>query len=155
MRSKLKTIICICIVIIIVCVFCAIRQDESPSTMLIPDDDSTTWAGPREIRQAQEEKTISIPGIAEMIFTADDTKQQVNIYNPETNECYIVFILYCDGVKIWKSGYCKPSCGYYEIELEHPLDVGTHKGSLVYECYGFDGERLNSARLNFSLIVRR
>ena len=152
-RRTLKAVIYVCMVIIIICIFCIARQNESPSVVFIPDDDATTWAGPKDIQKNAEEQMIAIPGITEMIFQAGQLVQNVNIYNPEVNECYMQFSLYCDDIKIWESGYCKPGNGYYEIEITNPVGIGKHKGNLIYKCFTYDGAELNSARMSFDIMV--
>ena len=116
--------------------------------------DGQKWRGKQVIEQTQDQvKQISIPGIDKMTFTANDTEQRVNIYNPETNDCTIVFSLYIDEELLWRSGKCVPGYGFYDITLAHGLEAGNYQGVLLYECER-DGKQLNSAKVNVEITVK-
>ena len=56
---------------------------------------------------------------------------------------------------LWQSGYVKPGDGYYEIELSRALPEGENfkNGCLRIQCYKLDGTTLNSAKVNFKLMI--
>jgi len=114
--------------------------------------DGTPWHGKQAIEHQTEVKQIAIPGIDKLYFKADQTEQQVNLYNPDANDCSICFTLSIGEDLLWKSGKCQPGYGFYEIELNHPLETGTYKGTLLHECER-DGQALNSAKMNLEIIV--
>ena len=114
--------------------------------------DGTQWHGKQAIEHQTEVKQIAIPGIDRMYFVADQTEQQVNIYNPDTNDCEIKFMLEVDGETIWQSAECSPGYGFYQIDLSKPLAAGTYKGTLLHEC-SRNCKELNSARMNLEIIV--
>jgi len=119
------------------------------------DDNATAWNGAQEIdRGKAETRYTAIPCTENLYFLAGKTEQKVNIYNPDSNSCLIIFTLSLDGKVLWKSGYCSPGNGYYEIELERPMDVGEYDGTLAYDCFSGDGRQLNSALMDVHIIVR-
>lgn len=127
------------------------RLNESDTT--VPESSGTKWTGKQELEQATgEQKSIAIPGQSEMYFNAGQIHQRVNIYNPEENDCSMIFTLEVDGEAIWKSGECYPGFGFYEIDLSRSLEAGQYSANLVHECYR-DGTQLNTANVSFSLIV--
>lgn len=114
--------------------------------------DGEIWHGKQTIEHQTEVKHIEIPGIDTLYLKAGQTEQQVNFYNPDANDCSICFTLSIGEDLLWKSGKCQPGFGFYEIELEHPLETGTYKGELLHECER-DGQALNSAKMNLEIIV--
>ena len=114
--------------------------------------DGTQWHGKQAIEHQIEVKQIAIPGIDKLYFVANQTEQQVNIYNPDTNDCEIKFTLEVDGETLWQSAECSPGYGFYTINLSKPLAAGTYKGTLLHEC-SRNCKELNSARMNLEIIV--
>lgn len=120
-----------------------------------PDSNASDWNGEQELdKRKTEVRQIAIPGIDSLFFKADQKEQKVNFYNPKSNECLMVFVLYVDDHEMWRSGYCKPDSGYYTIELNEPLKEGEYDASLMHECYREDGAALNSANVKFKLYVQ-
>ena len=117
-----------------------------------PGTDGTPWHGKQAIERQTEVKQIAIPGIDKLYFVANQTEQQVNIYNPDTNDCEIKFTLSIDGETLWQSAECSPGYGFYQIDLSKPLVAGKYKGTLLHECTR-KGKQLNSARMNLEIIV--
>ena len=121
---------------------------------MVSDSNAVKWNGKRETNTIQREvKNIAIPGITQMVFTAGKTSQKVNIYNPEINDCDMIFTLNIDGKTIWKSQICQPGYGFYDIELSEKLNTGVYLGTLFYECFR-DEKALNSAAINVEIIVQ-
>ena len=118
------------------------------------DSNSVKWNGKKETEKVRQDvRYIEIPGISQMVFVAGETSQRVNIHNPESNDCDIVFTLSIDNEAIWKSGKCEPGFGYYDIEIAKYLDEGTYQATLLHECYR-GKEQLNSAKMNVEIIVQ-
>jgi len=135
---------------IALCIVCIIlvKQPSSPSD----ESDGEAWHGKQAIEHQTEVKQIAIPGIDKLYFVANQTEQQVNIYNPESNDCEIKFTLEVDGETLWQSAECSPGYGFYTINLSKPLVAGTYKGTLLHEC-SRNCKELNSARMNIDIIV--
>lgn len=133
------------------------HKSETPDSTLPIDSNAEEWNGNQELPKASlgDNAAIVIPGFNELVFIADQTKQQVNFYNPEINDCLFLMSLYVDDELLWQSGYVKPGDGYYEIELSRalPEDEIFKNGCLRIQCYKLDGTTLNSARVNFKLTV--
>ena len=120
----------------------------------INDSDSTAtkWMGKQDISQKSEMKQIAIPGVSDLIFESGEISQKVNLYNPEQNDCQMVFTIIVDEKEIWKSGKTEPGYGYYEIELSEPFEKGNYVGTLLCEC-SRNGEKLNSAKMKVRIIA--
>lgn len=121
------------------------------------DDKADRWNGEQELPKASfgETPAIAIPGFNEMVFIANQKTQDVNFYNPEINNCLFLMSLYVDEELLWQSGYIKPGDCYYQIELNKTIDASTvsKNGCLRIQCYKMDGTELNSAKINFNLLV--
>lgn len=139
------------IIIALLLILLAMGRLNSEGTDL--NSSGTKWTGKQELEQiSSDEKSIAIPGQSEIYFNAGKTCQKVNIYNPEENDCSMIFTLIADGEEIWKSGECFPGYGYYTIDIERPLETGTYDAILVHECFR-DSIQLNTANINLKLIV--
>lgn len=118
-----------------------------------PASDGVRWTGEQDLpRDSPEVGMIEIPGVKDLLFDTS-TVQKVNIYNPESNRCSIVFTLTVGDKILWKSEECQPGFGFYEIELAEALSPGTYKANLLHECYR-DGNKLNSANIEINLKVK-
>lgn len=146
---KHKELIGLLLILPIVICITAIFIVKPPAS---PGTDGTPWHGKQAIEHQTEVKQIAIPGIDRMYFVANQTEQQVNIYNPDTNDCEIKFTLSIDGETLWQSAECSPGYGFYTINLSKPLAAGKYKGTLLHECTR-KGKQLNSARMNLEIIV--
>ena len=59
--------------------------------------------------QDYKNQSISIPGMNGIYLKANQTKQTVDFFNPEENQCYFIISLYLsDGTLIYKSDYIEP-----------------------------------------------
>ena len=144
-KGFFKVLIPIAISLIVALVF--ISASPEPGT-----SDGEVWHGKQAIEHQTEVKHIEIPGIDTLYLKAGQTEQQVNLYNPDANDCSICFTLSIGEDLLWKSGKCQPGYGFYEIELNHPLETGTYKGELLHECER-NGQALNSAKMNLEIVV--
>ena len=161
-RNKLLPLV---IVLIILCVSLIIgvvvisqnNRDSNAGNFLPIDNAADDWNGNQELPKASlgDKPAIAIPGFNELVFIADQTTQKVNFYNPEINDCLFLMSLYIDEELLWQSGYVKPGDGYYEIELSSALPEGENfkNGCLRIQCYKLDGTTLNSAKVNFKLMI--
>lgn len=155
-RKSISTIL-IVLAILMLCVISVIifLHRSSPPPNLEPDSNAQAWEGKQDLDMPKPDvKQIAIPGIESLVFIENQTKQNVNFFNPEENDCLIVFSLHIENREIWRSGYCEPGKGYYSIEIDKPLENGKYNASLLYECFKKDGTPLNSANVQFDLYVQ-
>lgn len=131
------------------------HRPNLPEHSLLTDDSAEEWTGEKDLYNPQEEvPTIEIPGITSLVFQPESTKQNVNFYNPEINNCLFKMTLYVDNAECWQSGYVEPGKGFYEIELSESLEVGSYDAYLLIECFKENGLPLNGAHVDFNLIVK-
>lgn len=147
------------LIILALLLFCLIVilsfATKKPKVKIQPDSNASVWEGAQELdKRKTEVKQIAIPGFESMVFKKDQKLQRVNFYNPKANECLIVFVLYVDDQEMWRSGYCAPDNGYYEIELNEPLEEGVYEAKLLHKCFKENGAVLNSASIKFNLYVQ-
>lgn len=156
MKKVIALFLLIILVVLLMTFIGSINDCPDTPQKIVFDSGSTDWNGNQELDSVKKESSgyITIPGLFEMVLKEGVTKQRVNIYNPEANQCYMIFNLICNGDVIWCSGYCKPGTGFYCIELNYPLISGKYKGSILYECYSPEGEQLNSANIAFPIYVQ-
>lgn len=102
-------------------------------------------------------KNISIPCWDTLIMEADSAEQEVNFYNPEKNKnCDFQLTLSLeDGTELWKSQLIQNGKAIYNIILNQPLEAGTYKAMMKYDCFSRKGVPLNGSILNFNLIVEK
>ena len=154
MKQYIKVIL-ICVLIFLAYLFIRYMYSHHYTSSIITDTKSVTWSGAQELESEKiETGTIAIPGTTKLILGANRLSQKVNIYNPAENSCLMVFTLFANGKVLWKSGYCKPGDGYYEIELSKELTAGTYDGSILHECYDLNGNKLNSANVQVIIIAQ-
>ena len=151
-KKKLIPILILLLLLLIgICIY--LRQThETPS--LNTDDNAVDWNGNQDLNHRPTDiPKIAIPGITSLVFSADDTIQKVNFYNPEENSCLFLMSLYADNKCYWESGYIEAGKGYYEIELSEPIPQGEYPAYLMVRCFKESGMELNSARVEFNLSV--
>jgi hypothetical protein len=155
-RKKYFLIICIiCLGLLLLAFIFLSDWNEDEDNPLLPIDKlAEQWRGKQDLPSSGETKEIIVPGFKTLVFMADTTKQDVNLYNPEDNDCLFKLTLLADEKELWKSGFIKPGDGYYNIELSEPLKAGEYSGKLQYQCYKEDGAQLNGAVVTFNLIVK-
>lgn len=88
------------------------------------DEDAVDWAGAGEERTltGDGQPGIAIPGYQSITLKADTLDQQVNLFNPDGNDCYFVMSLILpDGTVIWTSKMVEPGKGLYSITLTSRL----------------------------------
>lgn len=113
------------------------------------------WNGEQEIANYEPTKYITIPGFYMFYFKADETLQQVNLYNPEQNECYMDMTLELkDGTVLWLGNNIMPGYGFYEIELLTTLPQGQYDALFHVDCYKLDdGQQVNGGVIECKIIV--
>lgn len=130
------------------------KPDEPPEPFFDPD--AIDWQGEQELlNEKMDSENIDIPCFEKLVFVKNDTSQQVNIYNPENNSCYMVASLFIENEELWKSEMIEPDKGFYEIQLNHALEAGDYNAYILYQFYALeDLTEYNSAKVNFDLIVQ-
>lgn len=63
-------------------------------------------------------------------------------------------LLYIENELVWESGYIEPGYGFYNIEIARPFTSGSYNGNLKIQCYERNGQPLNGAKLNFTVIIQ-
>ena len=98
---------------------------------------------------------IAIPCWDTLIMTADSKEQEVNFYNPERNKnCDFQLTLSLeDGTELWKSQLIQNGKAIYNITLNQPLEAGTYKAIMKYDCFSRKGTPLNGSMLDCNLVV--
>jgi len=154
MKDSYKIIIIIvCLLIIDGAMFWLLGLGKKGNKSIQADGNSSTWEGSQRIDFGLSMDMISIAGMSEIILKADQIEQRVNFHNPNENTCYIIFNLVLDGEVIWRSGYCPPGHGYYNITLNKPIPKGEYDADVLHECFTGEGKKLNSAKIHTKLKV--
>lgn len=136
----------------VIYIFCN-QPDNSPK--LPTDENAVVWEGEQKTPRLQNrQKGIAIPGFDSLVFTANQTHQKVNFFNPLGNDCLFRMTLYVDDNAIWQSGYCSAGNGYYDIDISKPLTAGDYSAYLKVGCFKADGTSLNGAKVEFNLQVQ-
>lgn len=129
------------------------QPENKPS--LPTDTNAVEYEGDKPTnRLPNGQKGIAIPGFDTLVFSANQTKQRVNFFNSDSNDCLFLMTLYVDDKPLWVSGYCKPGTGYYDIELSEPIKAGEYSAFLKVQCFKEDSTALNGAKVEFNLIVQ-
>lgn len=130
------------------------RRRMIPSEELLhPDHTAQDWNGDQQLPQNGDNVNVALPGFKSLLFYANETKQKVNLYNPEENTALLQISLLADGKELFKSGYVEPGKGFYEIELNEPLEAGEYAGILKYQCFLENSKEMNGAEVEFILTV--
>ena len=131
------------------------NSEESAQNTIDTDGSASVWSGNQQLPRAasQEVDGIAIPGFSDLVFYSGQTKQSVNFYNPEVNNCLFRMSLYINNELVWQSDLVQPGYGFYEIYLSRQYSNSNYFGYLKIECFSKDGIALNSARVNFNLTV--
>jgi hypothetical protein len=156
MKRKIKALVVLLAMLYIISPWVILMINKpKPKERLQPDSNASEWEGKQDLDKLKTDvKQIAIPGTESLVFTADQKEQKVNFYNPKSNDCLMVFVLFVEDEEVWRSGYCAPGNGYYNIELSKPLEEGEYNARLLHECFKEDGAALNSANVRFKLYVQ-
>ena len=99
---------------------------------------------------------ISIPGFEYLTMVADQSSQNIQLYNPEDNPCYFVItLMLSDGTEIYRSDMLAPGNELTSIMLTRPLSEGIYEDVLLrYTCYSLEDLLLmNGATIKLNLEV--
>ena len=147
------------VLLLFVCLILLLAQCQGKSATGIPnkvlkaDEGAVNWEGEQNLAEPQTSGTIAIPGFSKLTFGADHLQQQVNFYNPATNNCLFLMSLYVEEELYWQSGYVEAGKGYYQIELSDCIPAGLYDAELRIRCFRESGQELNSAKVTFDLTV--
>ena len=133
-KKILKIVIPIVLLVVLcIAIITIVFYHPEPKPSLEPDSNASEWEGQQELDKPKTDvKQIAIPGLESLVFKEGQKEQRVNFYNPKENDCLIVFSLHIDDRELWRSGYCAPDKGYYDIELSEPLEKGTRRNALEF-----------------------
>lgn len=136
--------------------YLGVKYNPNNRVLTITDDNSVNWKGEQELERSGSADTnkIRISCFQELTFKKDSNVQKVNIYNDSKNKCYMKFSIIINDRVIWQSDYVEPDKGFYEIELEKPLEKGCYEARCKVDCQSFDGKHLNGANFKFTLYVK-
>ena len=120
------------------------------------DPNAEEWHGNQELdRERVDSDSIRLPCMEKLVFKAGETVQQVNLFNPEENTCYMIISLELEDETLWESELVEPGKGFYTIELNRALDVGKYNAYIRYQCFSQnDLSELNGAEVAFNLTVQ-
>lgn len=105
---------------------------------------------------ASASNSIAIPGYEKLVMKAGQLFQDVELFNPKENKCYMVIeILFPDGTRLYKTGMLEPGKGINKFEISRKLEAGTYEGAILkYSNYNLaNRQELNGAETNFILEV--
>lgn len=155
-RRNVTIILLILLIIILLCIgyWYLHKPDETPEPFFDPN--SIDWQGEQELmKEKMDSENINIPCFEKLVFSKGETSQQVNIYNPETNPCYMVASLIIEEETLWQSKMIEPDKGFYTIELNHALEAGEYNAYMLYQFYATeDLAEYNSAKILIDLVVQ-
>lgn len=160
MKFRKKTFIILLLLLLLsIAIFFLYRKSKEPQPPMPSDTNVQEWNGNQDLPKAhQERKQIAIPSVQPLVFTANETAQKVNFYNPTENEengYLFLMSLFIEDEEYWKSdGYVQPGMGFYDIELTQTIDVGTYDAYLHIQCFKPDGTALNSAKVATKITVQ-
>ena len=112
-------------------------------------------------------KNVTIVGIPEMNFKANQKEQNVILTNHKKNEgvCFMQFTIYLDknsnkkiddaDEKIYESGLVQPGYSISKFSITRTLDVGEYDAVVMQQPYSFDQQRtkLNNMVVATKIIV--
>lgn len=158
-KKKWALILLLLLLLLVICggLFWFFCHNKPPNPQPDLDHQAVQWNGRQELDTASSVSRgfIEIPGFDSLVFKADQTTQKVNLYNPESNTCYMVITLIVEDEILWKSELIEPNSGFYEIDLNHVLSTGDYIGTILYDCYSAkDLSALNGSSFQFKLQVK-
>lgn len=160
-KKKKRCIIGIILfVILVIVILLCLRSchNESPP----PDDTNTTEESelPKSLdfEALEDQEKITIPAVTGLNMTAGQLNQEVNFYNPDTNNCYFQLSLYLsDDTLLYQSDLLQPAESINEIKLSQELKRGIYSNCrLVFDCFTLDEakEKLNSGTVIMEITAR-
>ncbi len=158
LAKKHIIIISIIVVVIVAAILTLviINNQSGDSTSNNNNDTPQTETGdkPLDFIPAGEERQITIPGYTGIYLQHGTKSQTVDLYNPESNNCYFVISIYLSNdTRIFQSDYIRPGEHITDIEITQELQKGIYKNCrLVYECFSLDTKtQLNGSSQNIEI----
>lgn len=156
---KKHIMICIGIVVILFVGAAGVLWGMSQSvhsSVYALDPDAQAWS-PASSLVDQQETGIHIPGYGEVFFPAGEQDVSITLYNPEENQCILVYSLYLDDETepLYTSGGIEPGKAIREITLSRALSAGEYTLKLHITPYDPQtGAQLNGAEVSAALQVQ-
>ena len=98
--------------------------------------------------------SIDIPGYESLSFKAGSLSQNVNLKNPQTNDCYFVMSLIINSETLWTSDYIEPGEAVKKLTLTRAPEKGEYDAVLHYDCFTLsDKTPLNGAEIQLTIKV--
>ena len=101
---------------------------------------------------------IAIPGITKIVFVSGELDQPVgdiDLYNPEENNCKIAYKLVLEtGTVIWEGNPLPPGYRFHKIKLKEALPEGRYRGILQANCFDRANNPLNSCSFEVGIMVK-
>lgn len=129
-------------------------QGRSESTVKL-DSSAKSWT-PDDTSDGNDMQ-IKVPGYDNITFNADDTQQQIALYNPGENQCYFKFSLSVDQdtEPIYESDLVEPGKAINKITLTRSLPADDYQLNIHIAAYTLQTqESLNSAVSSAKLHVQ-
>ena len=135
MKQNYKNVIIAILVFVITLLLCIMFFSKTVNEQ----ENGVVWNGVRSNQQPNNTEYIAIQGIESFNFVAEQLEQQVNICNPEENNCAMDIALLTDDKEIlWETQNLLPGKGFYEITLNRPMKEGNYIVVLSIQCYSLD-----------------
>lgn len=155
-KRVLFAIICF----LLVSVFCILFFSRCSCADDTQDDHKSNgikWDGSSQLTVTNSNpKYVSIPGFSELSFNLKSDTQNVNIYNPENNKCYMNFrMVLADGTLLWKEDNVYPGYGFHKIKIKNQIDKGEYKANLIIKCFDIKtNSEVNGGIVQFKLYIQ-
>lgn len=142
MVKNKKRILCIAGILLLLAVIASVgilMTGEKKAPLSI-EKNAVDWPESSEQKTKDASGQIAVPGMETMTFKADQKKQEVNLYNPDKNDCYFrISILLEDGTLLAQTGLLAPGKGVVDMELSKALPEGAYENAVLrYECLSQD-----------------
>lgn len=116
---------------------------------------SSSAAG-TEAATVEAQQSITIPGYEAIQLKAQQTAQEVQLYNPAENNCFFTVSLILDGAELFTTEPISPGEELTTVELSQPLAAGVYYDTILrYSCYDLESmEPLNGADVALIMEVK-
>ena len=162
MKMRYKALVGVLILIIVALLMVILLQQcGNNSTPTGPGGGLYEDPNAEDIREPDAQKgsigNIAVPGFEAMTIKANQTKQNIWLYNPEKNNCYfLATIMLPDGTEVYKSALIAPGKAIYTAEFTRTVPAGTYENAILqYDFYTLDGTQANGTKAYFTLEVEK
>ncbi len=158
MTMKKHILICVGIVMVLLVGATGVLWGMShpmQNTAYAADPNAQAWSPSAELA-TQESTGIHIPGYGEIFFPEGEQDVSITLYNPQKNDCILVYSLYLNDETepIYTSGGIEPGKAVQQISLSHALEAGEYTLKLHITPYDPQtGSMLNQADVSAPLLV--